>query len=116
MLLLIQQKTKYAYPASFDCVISVANLLKNTSDGSYTYSGTSRYNDKVTICAPGSNIYTPYKNSASSYITISGTSFACPYISGVAALAKSIDPDITQEEFESLLIQTSNKNYKGVNQ
>ena len=103
----------YAYPASFDCVISVANLSKNTSDGSYTYSGTSRYNDKVTICAPGSNIYTPYKNSDSSYITISGTSFACPYISGVAALAKSVNQNITPKEFESLLTQTANKSVLG---
>lgn len=99
----------YAYPASFDCVISVSSLSKNTVDGSYTYASTSRYNDKVTICAPGNSIYAPYKNSTSSYITISGTSFSCPYISGVAALAKSVDPDITQQEFESLLIQTANK-------
>lgn len=99
----------YAYPASFDCVISVANLAKNTSDGTYTYASTSRYNDKVTISAPGNSIYAPYKNSTSSYATLSGTSFSCPYISGVAALAKSVDPDITQQEFETLLIQTANK-------
>ena len=77
----------YAYPASYDGVISVANLTQ-TSNG-YAVSSTSRHNDKVTIAAPGSSIETT--SAGGGYAMVSGTSFSAPYVAAVAALAKSAD-------------------------
>ena len=97
---------KYSYPASYDGVISVANLMKN-ADGSYGRSSSSQYNDKVTIIAPGTSIYSTVRYG--SYDTGSGTSFSAPYVAAVAALAKSVDKNLTPEHFKELLIQTADK-------
>lgn len=100
----------YSYPAAYDNVISVANVQK-TAAGAYTWSSSSRYNDKVDIAAPGTSIYAATISSNSSYGYVSGTSFASPYIAGVAALAKSVMPDLNQSEFRELLISTADKSY-----
>ena len=95
----------YSYPASYDGVISVANLTQ-TSNG-YAVSSTSRHNDKVTIAAPGSSIETT--SAGGGYAVVSGTSFSAPYVAAVAALAKSADKTLTPAHFKELLIQTADK-------
>lgn len=100
----------YSYPAAYDNVISVGNIYKTTA-GAYTWSSSSRYNDKVDIAAPGTSIRTATISDNSSYGYVSGTSFASPYIAGVAALAKSIDPDLNQDTFREFLISTADKSY-----
>ncbi len=100
----------YSYPAAYDNVISVANIYKTTA-GAYTWSSSSRYNDKVDIAAPGTSVRAATISDNSSYGYVSGTSFASPYIAGVAALAKSINPDLNQDTFRELLISTADKSY-----
>lgn len=95
----------YAYPASYDGVISVANLAQ-TATG-YAVSSSSRHNDKVTIAAPGASILTTAVGGG--YASVSGTSFSAPYVAAVAALAKSADKSLTPAHFEELLIQTADK-------
>lgn len=97
--------SKYSYPASYDGVISVGNLMR--SGGGYAYSPTSQHNDKVTIIAPGTSVYSTRTNG--SYSAVSGTSFSAPYIAAVAALAKSVDKNITPAHFRELLIATADK-------
>lgn len=97
--------SKYSYPASYDGVISVANLMR--SGGGYTCSPSSQHNDKVTIIAPGTSVYSTRTNG--SYSAVSGTSFSAPYIAAVAALAKSVDKNITPAHFRELLIATADK-------
>lgn len=99
----------YTYPAAYDGVISVGNLAYNSSTGEVYVSSTSQYNDQVTVCAPGTSIYAPNRTSSTTYSLWTGTSFSCPYVAGIAALAKSIDPDITPAEFTELLIKTADK-------
>lgn len=96
---------KYSYPASYDGVISVGNLMR--SGGGYTCSPSSQHNDKVTIIAPGTSVYSTRTNG--SYSAVSGTSFSAPYIAAVAALAKSVDKNITPAHFRELLIATADK-------
>lgn len=92
-------------PASYDGVISVANLAQ-TATG-YAVSSSSRHNDKVTIAAPGASILTTAVGGG--YASVSGTSFSAPYVAAVAALAKSADKSLTPAHFEELLIQTADK-------
>ncbi len=97
----------YYYPASLEGVVSVSGIRK-TASGKYTYCSYT-HNDKVTICAPAQNIYSTASTSATAYGSYGGTSFASPYVAAVAAIAKSIDPDITPAHFMELLIATANK-------
>lgn len=97
----------YYYPASLDGVVSVCGIQR-TASGRYIYSSYT-HNDKVTIAAPAQNIYTTYNTAENAYVGYSGTSFASPYVAAVAAIAKSIDPDLTPAHFIELLIATANK-------
>ena len=99
--------TGYAYPASYTEVISVANAERVS--GGFSIKDSSQKNDMVDIAAPGTMLYAIYNNGTVGYQ--SGTSFACPVVSATAALAKSMDPDISQSEFHDLIKATANKSY-----
>jgi uncharacterized protein YjdB len=98
---------KKVYPASYDNVISVGSLNENGTE----ISDFSQRNNRVDVAAPGENIlttldyYEHYNNNWYGYV--SGTSFSAPYVSGIAALAKSVDSGLTINEFQSLLQETS---------
>ena len=96
------------YPGSYDNIISVGNLYK-ASTNSFLISSSSIQNAGVTIAAPGTSVRSTYCYSDSYYALVSGTSFASPYVAGIAALAKSVDPDITQAEFTEILTLTAKK-------
>ena len=99
--------TGYVYPASYPEVVSVANVQK-TSNG-FSIKDSSQKNDMVDIAAPGTSVSTML-NSGNVGLQ-SGTSFSCPMVSATAALAKSIDPDMAQSEFEALVKASANKSY-----
>ncbi len=70
------------YPAAFSQVIAVAALDQGGKKASY-----SNYGSWVSVAAPGSNILSTY--TPSTYQTLSGTSMAAPFASGVAGLLAS---------------------------
>ena len=76
------------YPAALSQVIAVSATDK--SDGIARFSSTG---SEVELAAPGVDIYSTYLGG--SYETLSGTSMACPHVSGVAALV--IATGITDE-------------------
>lgn len=68
----------------------------------------SNYGTKLDIVAPGQNVTTTQINSG--YVSgISGTSFACPIVAGVAALVLSINPELTQKQVADILESTAAK-------
>ena len=71
----------YGVPASYERVIAVGSV-----DRTGARSGFSNYGDWVDICAPGSDVFSSI---AEGYGSMSGTSMACPHVSGVAALLVS---------------------------
>ncbi len=83
-------------PASLDNVIGVGAVDEKGQWASF-----SNYNETVHIVAPGKNL------EAFGVTGLEGTSFAAPQVSGLAAVAKCIDPDITQSEFAQLIADTA---------
>ena len=103
---------KYSYPASCDGVVSVA--ATNRVEGRAVYSTT---NDRVDVAAPGGDasvggsdgtVLTTTEDPAVATVRrVQGTSFAAPYVSGVAALMVARRPAITPAELESILLSTA---------
>ncbi|MFH0966189.1 MAG: S8 family peptidase [Methanobacteriota archaeon] len=91
------------YPATNDCpnIITVA-----ATDASDNLASFSNYGVKsVDIAAPGVEIASTYPGNQYAYM--SGTSMATPYVSGVAALLKSINPTLTNIQMRSILLTSS---------
>lgn len=57
----------------------------------------------VDLFAPGHNIFSIKKNGG--FDTDSGTSYAAPYVTGVAALLLSIHPELTAEELKQVIME-----------
>ncbi|TAJ11322.1 PKD domain-containing protein [Marinilabiliaceae bacterium JC017] len=70
------------WPAYYDRVIAVSNLDNNDQRNA-----TSNYGTWVDIAAPGTSVLSTSTNKGTMYM--SGTSMACPHVSGVAALIAS---------------------------
>jgi subtilisin family serine protease len=96
-----------AYPATFDLpnVISVAATDHKDNMASFTNWGATT----VDLSAPGVNILSATSGSATEYQSFSGTSMACPHVSGVAGLLVSEFPEIGNEELKARLLETVDK-------
>lgn len=84
------------YPAAYPGILSVAST--NTAD---VRSGFSSFGSWVDISAPGSSIWSLAPGNG--YQLKSGTSFAAPLVSGLAALMKSGNPELSNTEIESCI-------------
>ena len=88
------------YPASLPNVVSVA-AIGPTGQRAYF----SNYGPGLSISAPGYNIITLSSNDGSHYL--SGTSLATPFVSGVAGLIWSLDPNLTNRQVWDILNRTA---------
>lgn len=91
------------YPAAYNHVISVGATDINDKRASF-----SNYGSTVDVMAPGVAIYSTLAGSNSSYGNLSGTSMACPLVSGLAALMISYDPSLTPDKLEQCLKNSCN--------
>jgi subtilisin family serine protease len=95
-------------PASCDGVLSVAAVGDDSNVA--VYSNENRY---VDIAAPGGDsttgagILSTTAGGSDTYGEEEGTSFASPYIVGVAALLLSVEPTLTPDDLESILEGTA---------
>ncbi|MCR4762905.1 MAG: S8 family serine peptidase [Lachnospiraceae bacterium] len=92
------------YPAAFDHVIAVASVEQSGAK-----SGFSTWGDWADIAAPGSEIYSSYYEADDAYTIMSGTSMACPAVSGACALYMSIFGHTDPDNMEKLLKASTNK-------
>lgn len=88
------------YPAVYtnDSIIAVAATDRDDELWyQSSYNGSSYGSTSVDLAAPGLSIYSTYNGNTSDlyYTTLTGTSMASPYVTGVAALIKSEYPGIS---------------------
>ena len=91
------------YPADIDHRIIVVGAINDT----LTQSHFSNYGNSLDVVAPGENIITT--SLYNHYDSIEGTSFAAPYVSGIAALVLSVNPNLTNLEVAKIIESTAVK-------
>ena len=94
----------YMYPAAYDCVVTVSACTRE-GDGVVFASDYSYFNDGVTVSAPGTDITSLYLDGSTA--TRTGTSFAAPIVTAMAAMAKQADRSIDTNGFTELLKSSS---------
>jgi subtilisin len=88
------------YPAALDCVVGVSAI-----DASNERYRPSNMGVGVNLCAPGVNVLST--GLRGTYRTMSGTSAACPHVSGAAALAWGAHRFSSNRQVWSLLAQSA---------
>jgi thermitase len=88
------------YPANYDMdnSISVASTTRSGSLSSFSNYG----KEEVDLAAPGSSIYSTTPGGGYGYK--SGTSMATPHVSGVAGLAATLNPRLSNAELKEVLM------------
>ncbi len=97
---------KMGWPAAYEPCIAVGAVNEEGSRAQF-----SNYGDWVDICAPGFKIYSTYYNGSTyAYEYESGTSMACPAVSGVAALVAAYrgGPGFTADNLKECLLEGAN--------
>lgn len=100
-----------SYPAAYEGVIAVAAIGPKGKASYYT-----NYGEWVDVCAPGGDhkvdskyggIYSTGLNN--SYVTMQGTSMACPHVTGIAALVLSASggPGYTSEDLKEAILNSA---------
>lgn len=124
------EKGTINYPGILPDVITVGNLDQNETEDpkddkidDFSSRGPAPGGlKKPDLSAPGVKIYAPYvpdgnidnetewdadKDGKIDYIALSGTSFAAPFVSGVAALMLQTNPELTPDEVKYILMDTA---------
>lgn len=94
-------------------ILSIGATLLDINDP-FKYSSYSNFGSCVNLAAPGgiadNGLWAPiWQNSQSNYRMVYGTSMAAPMATGIAALAKSLNPTWTGSQIREFLINSSLK-------
>ncbi len=84
------------YPAGDSRVLSIAAV-----DSMDIKADFSSWHSSVDVSAPGQGILAPYHDGG--YAVGAGTSFATAFVTGIAALLQSIDPNLNQDDLYDLV-------------
>lgn len=84
------------YPAAYPEVLSVSATDYNLQKASF-----SNYGDYVDVVAPGESIASTYPDNQ--YAALSGTSMASPHVAALAALIRSVNPDLKNTEVMDII-------------
>lgn len=107
---------KLHYPSSSSAVIGVMALgsgsAKNTLSSYSNYDLTGRY---YQVAAPGTNIYAIASQSDTTYVSMTGTSMATPFMAGLAALYVSEHPELSAPQARRAIIDAAAEMVAGFN-
>jgi subtilisin family serine protease len=91
---------KPGYPAAYPEVLAVAATDANQDRASF-----SNYGDYIDVAAPGVNIASTYPDNQ--YAALSGTSMASPHVTALAALVRSVNPQLKNTEVMDIIRKTA---------
>jgi thermitase len=91
-------------PANSDKIITVTALNKQLKKAQFSNYIT---NTNYGVAAPGVSIMSPWKGGR--YAALDGTSMAAPHVSGLVAVLRSLDPNLTTEKAFNILNNTGKK-------
>ena len=78
------------------------------ADGTITPCSSSNYGFMVRVSAPGTDIFSgDGEPGGSGYQRLTGTSMSAPYVTGLAALVASVNPDLKPHEIRQVIIDSS---------
>ena len=97
-----ETSTAVCYPANNPYVMAVGAINKKNER-----IPNSCYGSELSVVAPGEDIYTTTKNDT--FTSGSGTSFAAPHVTGVAALMLSVNPNLTPADVRRIIEKTARK-------
>jgi len=92
-----------SYPAAYSGVIAVSAI-----DNFDIRAGFSNYGEYIDVCAPGVDVYSSLAGEYE-WGTWSGTSFSAPMATGICALMKELEPDLTSIEIEEIIRLAADK-------
>jgi hypothetical protein len=100
------------YPGSyarFGITLSVGAITQDGELGGFSTRG-----EQVDVVAPGNDImstYPTYENAFGApwrnYLSTGGTSFAAPFVTGIAGLAATLEPDLLANDFNEIVRRTA---------
>jgi len=104
-----------SYPAAYEVCLSVSATTSLDTLASY-----SNYGSTIDLAAPGGDsedyngdgypdmiLQNTFSRTSEGYYFYAGTSMASPHVAGVAALAKAVNPDLTNADLRTLLEDTA---------
>lgn len=103
-------------PEVMDRII-IVGAAKNEGNESYSVADFSNYGERVDLVAPGVEIHSTVFSISqfsdlnqwvwSSYGNMDGTSMASPFVSGVAAMLYSINPELSGDQVKRIICETA---------
>lgn len=96
------------HPANCPAIMAVAALDNSLKVAPFSNGSVDSDGGQIDLAAPGVDIYSSWK-SPQNYNTISGTSMATPFVSGMAALYWQANPEASASEIRTYLTQNAKR-------
>jgi thermitase len=91
------------YPAAYTGVIAIGATRANGTKVHFSVSGSF-----ISVSAPGYDIYSVGYDADDSYIDMSGTSMAAPFVTGTVAYLLTFNPTLKPDQIKTILESTAN--------
>lgn len=98
-----------------DSYMVVGAVDKKQKDENWQLAEFSNYGDKITVCAPGVNVFSTSVMGGldGNYKNDSGTSMASPIVAGIAAMVWSVDPNMRAGDVKNIITTTADNGVLG---
>jgi hypothetical protein len=97
--------------ADLNCTDNPSIITVSATDSADNKASWSDYGNCVDVAAPGVGIWTT--TNSGGYASVNGTSFASPATAATLALIKSANPNLSNDELESILESSADKSKNG---